>query len=294
MPSQLVNESSTDATVGNQIRPPTTTTGIATMRATAIRSPFERRTARALRRAPPVLALDATSTAIAGPTIRASTREDGLLLLFDALDQAVDVVGLVQELLQRRDHDRRREVGPRVAVHVLRDVLRAGDQRRGLLLQGRVVRLARPLVRADDAVVDPEPRVGRRLASEVREQRLRALLVLRLARHEEAVDRRLDRVVAPLVVDRREREEVEVLRGLRVGELDPDERPEDVHAGLLVVEAGPALLPRPAQEPGLVLGNQLAPVVEDVLDPCVVTRLLAGHQPDVEVVAVRPHVDVVE
>src|SRR3954454_14958620 len=236
MPSQLVNESSTDATVGNQIRPPTTTTGIATMRATAIRSPVERRTARALRRAPPVLALDATSTAIAGPTIRASTREDGLLLLFDALDQAVDVVGLVQELLQRRDHHRRREVGPRVAVHVLRDVLRARDQLRRLLLQHRVVRLARPPVRADDAVVDREPRVGGGLAAEIREQRLCALLVLWLPRKQETVDRRLDRIAAPLRVDLREREEVEVLGRPGVGELDRHERAEDVHPRLLVGE----------------------------------------------------------
>jgi hypothetical protein len=73
MPSQLVNESSTDATVGNQIRAPTTTTGIPTITVTAIRSPTDKRTARAPRRAPPILDLGATSTAIAGPTIRLSS-----------------------------------------------------------------------------------------------------------------------------------------------------------------------------------------------------------------------------
>src|SRR3954463_4898275 len=106
MPSQLVNESRIDATVGNQIRPPTTIVGTPTMTPTVTRSRPERRTARFFRRAPPAATLDAMSTATASRTlVTGSLGEDRLLLLLDALRQPVDVVGVVQEPLQRRDHD---------------------------------------------------------------------------------------------------------------------------------------------------------------------------------------------
>src|SRR5688572_22060280 len=49
-------------------------------------------------------------------TGRSSAGEDGLLLILDILHQAVDVVGVVDEALQRRDHHRAREVRSRVAV----------------------------------------------------------------------------------------------------------------------------------------------------------------------------------
>src|SRR5947208_7247792 len=140
IPSQLVNESRIDASVGNQMMPPTTSSGTPAMIVTVTRSHPERRTARLLRRAPPVPTLAAMSIAIASrPRLLASRSEDRLLLLLDALRQPVDVRGLVQELLQCRNHHGRREVGPRVAVHVLRDVLRVRDQLRRLLLQRGVV-----------------------------------------------------------------------------------------------------------------------------------------------------------
>src|SRR5579859_2473484 len=49
--------------------------------------------------------------------------ENRLLLVFDGLQQSVDVVGFVDELLERRDHHSRREVRPRIPIQELGDVL---------------------------------------------------------------------------------------------------------------------------------------------------------------------------
>src|SRR3954452_7594255 len=65
-------------------------------------------------------------------------REDRPLLRLDVLEDAVDVVGVTDELLDRRDHYILREVRAGVAVHELRDVLGAAAHLDGLLLQ-RVV-----------------------------------------------------------------------------------------------------------------------------------------------------------
>src|SRR5262249_7817705 len=78
----------------------------------------------------------AGSTWVAGivTTILSIRREDGLLLRLDVLGDGVDVLGVVEIRLDRRDHDGRREVGPGIAVHELRNVLCAGDEIDGLLL----------------------------------------------------------------------------------------------------------------------------------------------------------------
>src|SRR5438128_7029968 len=157
------------------MKTPTTSVGTATMTAIAIRSDAERRTARAPRSAPPVFNPVATSTATAW--LRA---EDRLLLLLDVRDQSVHVVGLVEELLQCRDHDRRREIGPGVTVHVLRDVLGATDQLGRLLLQNVVVRRRCLLVRGGVVRVALQVDVVRLGTAEERQQLLRAGRVLRL------------------------------------------------------------------------------------------------------------------
>src|SRR3712207_7606523 len=53
--------------------------------------------------------------------------EDRLLLLLEARGHAVDVIGLAEEVLDRRDHDRGGEVGVGVAVEELGDV--RGDRK---------------------------------------------------------------------------------------------------------------------------------------------------------------------
>src|ERR671919_735115 len=102
----------------------TNASGMPTIRATARRSPPVSRAAERRRRR----RLDRTAAAIA------SADEDRLLLLLQALGEPVDVAGLADELLQRRDHHGRREVGPGVAVQELGDAPRVGDQLRCLLL----------------------------------------------------------------------------------------------------------------------------------------------------------------
>src|SRR5687768_12442740 len=54
--------------------------------------------------------------------------EDVLLLRFDALAEAVDVLRVLDELLDGLNHHCGREVRPGVAVHELRDLLGAADQ----------------------------------------------------------------------------------------------------------------------------------------------------------------------
>ena len=71
---------------------------------------------------------------------------------------------------------------------------------------------------------------------------------------------------------------------------------EHHHGDLLLGEGGAGLLPGAAVGTGLVqaLVEQAGPQPEDVLDLLVFPGLLAGHQVDVELVAVLAHVDVVE
>ena len=91
------------------------------------------------------------------------------------------------------------------------------------------------------------------------------------------------------VPERREREEVEVVEVglvLRRRELRRDEQAEQVHAGLLLDERVGRVLPGQAR---VVLGverHDLRPLLEDGRDLRVGPLLLAGHQVDVEVVAV--------
>ena len=156
------------------------------------------------------------------------------------------------------------------------------------------MRLARVLVRADVVRVGLEVRVLRGRGAEVLQQLLRAGRVLRLARHQEAVDRRVERVLPVRRVDLRVREEVEVGVVGGVRRLLADERAEQVHAGLLLDELLRAFLPRQSERALRVVRQELAPLVEDGLDLRAVPRLLAAHQPDVEVVAVDAHVQDVE
>src|SRR4029079_1597418 len=106
IPSQFVNERPIDANVGNQISPPTTTSGMPAMSVSARRWRPDRRTARPLRRAPATSTLGATSVAIASRPSTCSRSEDCDLLLLDAADETVHVVRLVEELLQAGDNTR--------------------------------------------------------------------------------------------------------------------------------------------------------------------------------------------
>ena len=128
--------------------------------------------------------------------------------------------------------------------------------------------------------------------AEVLQERLGAGLVVGVRRHAEPVDRRVDRARADGRVDLREGEEVQVL--LVVRELLVDEGAEDVEPGLLALQRLRRLLPGAAQRVRLVVGQQLGPRLEHVLDLGGVPRLLARHQRDVVVEPVDAHVQHVE
>src|SRR3954463_6514825 len=115
IPSQFVNDRPIEATVGNQTSPPTRMTGTVIITAIAMRSRMESRTARPLRGVPSGCSAVATPEVIASVG-DCSRSEDRDLLLLDAAAEPIDVVGIVEERLDRRDHDGRREVGSRVAV----------------------------------------------------------------------------------------------------------------------------------------------------------------------------------
>ena len=89
-----------------------------------------------------------------------------------------------------------------------------------------------------------------------------------------------------------EGEEVEVV--LEVRDAVDDERAEEVHPALALAQRRRGLLPGATERVGLVVGQQPAPGVEDLLDLRGVPLLVPGHQADVEVVAVDPHVEDVE
>src|SRR5712691_8156925 len=155
------------------------TSGTPTMTATVMESLAPRRTARRLRRTPPVSRRAAMSIAIA-PVYVSSRAEDRLLLPLDVLDEAVDVVRIVDELLEGRDHHRRGEVRSRVAVEELRDVLGRIDQREALLLKVVVAAGLGSLVGCDVVRVALEIGVLRDRAAQVLEQHPCAVLVLRV------------------------------------------------------------------------------------------------------------------
>ena len=111
--------------------------------------------------------------------------------------------------------------------------------------------------------------------------------------HHPAVDRRLDRLGAELLVHRRPGEEVEV-GGVALGELAADEVADGHHAGFFVHEGGRGLFPRPAVGILLVERQERFPLREDVLHALVGPALPAGHQVHVELVAVQAEVELVE
>ena len=92
----------------------------------------------------------------------------------------------------------------------------------------------------DDGRVDGDVRVDRRGTTHGGQQRLGAVDVGRLGGEHEAVDRRLDGILAVLLGDRREGEEVDVVDDvlLRVGlEVAGDERADQHHPDLVVPTA---------------------------------------------------------
>ena len=116
-------------------------------------------------------------------------------------------------------------------------------------------------VRGDERQAGGRGGRGRLRGGEVRQERLGALLVVGVGRHAEAVDGGVDRAGADVRVDLREGEEVDVV--LVVRELLVEERAQDVQAGLVLLQRLRGLLPGAAERVGLVVGQQLAPLVED-------------------------------
>src|SRR6476619_1762145 len=144
IPSQLVKESRTEPTAGSQINQVTRTVGTTTIRATTILSRVESWSMPLYVRLPAM-----------GLASRSGT-EDALLLGLDAAGEAVDVLRVLDERLDGRDHDGRREVRTGVAVHELRDRLGVLDELERLLLQRRVAAGVSRGVRRDDARVGLE------------------------------------------------------------------------------------------------------------------------------------------
>src|SRR6478672_11397323 len=282
IPSQLVKESRTEPIAGSQTSHRTMRVGTMTISDTTTLSRVDSWSI------PLYLRLLAMAARLPSGT------EDALLLGLDAREETVDVLGVLDEALDRRDHHRRGEVGARVAVHELRDRLGRLDVLQRLLLQGRVAARVSRLVGGDDARVGLEREQLRLGLGDVLEQLLGAALVLRLGAHHVAVDRRLDGVGADRRVDLGEAEEVEVVLLGALGELLGEERAEDVHARLLLLERLCRLLPGAAERVRLVQREDAGPRVEDLLDLRVGPVLLARHQADVEVVAVDAQVDLVE
>src|SRR4051812_7344334 len=265
IPAQLVKESRTEPTAGSQISQVTRMVGTITIRATTTLSRAESWSMPLYVRLPAM-----------GLASRSGT-EDALLLGLDAGGETVDVLGVLDERLDRRDHDGRGEVRTGVAVHELRDRLGGLDELERLLLEGRVAARVGGAVRRDDARVGlqgEELRLGLR---DVLEELLGGRLVLGPGAHHVAVDGGLDRVRADRRVDLREAEEVEVRLVGALRELLRDERAEEVHAGLLLLQGLRCLLPGATQGVGLVQREEPGPGIEDLLDLRVGPGLLAGH-----------------
>src|SRR6476620_863317 len=248
IPSQLVKDSRTDPTAGNQTSQRTSRVGTTTISVTTTRSTE-------LRWSMPLYLRLATRTSSVGaatglgrmrgilPRPRSLGAEDALLLVLDAVAEPVDVLGVLQEGLDGRDHHRGREVGAGVAVHELGDGLGLRDELHRLLLEGGVRGLVGLVVRRDDARVGLDDDVLGVRRADVAEELLGARLVLRALGHHVAVDGRLDGVRADGGVDLREVEEGQVVLLGTLAELLGDERPEQVGAGLLLLERLGGLLP---------------------------------------------------
>src|SRR5215211_2890795 len=309
-PLQRANDSTTEAIAGSHTQPRTMIVGTATIRIRKIRSVPVTRTRRPARRrgtAASAVAAGTVGRSLIGaspphrlgaghepPDPRSSGGEDGLLLALQALGQPVDVVGVLEERLDAGEHHRLGEVGPGVTVQELGDRLGRADELDRLLLQpgvgGGVGLAAGP----DDRRVGLEGDVLGLGRAQVLEQLLGPLLVLGVGPHHEAVDRGLDRARADRRVDLGEGEEVEVVLLLALGELLAHEHAQQVHPRLLLQQRLGRLLPGPPEGGLLVVGQQPLPGVEHLLDLGRVPGLLAGHQVDVELVAVDTQVELVE
>src|SRR6478672_318746 len=155
IPSQLVKDSSTDATAGSHTRATTIRVGMTTMSETVSRSlPESWSIPLYLRLATRTSSVGASWSGRAVPArTTCSGGEDALLLVLDAVAEPVDVLGVLQEGLDGRDHHRGGEVGAGVAVHELGDGLGLRDELHRLLLEGGVRGLVGLVVRRDDARV---------------------------------------------------------------------------------------------------------------------------------------------
>src|SRR6478609_4264242 len=254
IPSQLVKESRTEPIAGSQTSHRTMRVGTMTMKDTTTLSRVDSWSI------PLYLRLLAMAARLpSGP-------EDALLLGLDAREQAVDVLRVLDEALDRRDHHRRGEVGAGVAVHELRDRLGGLDELERLLLQSGVAARVGRAVRRDDARVGLEGEQLGLWLGDVVQQLLGGRLVLRLGAHHVAVDRGLDDVGADRRVDLGEPEEDQVVLLGALGELLGDEGAEEVHARLLLLERLRRLLPRAPERVRLVQRQDAGPGVEDLLD----------------------------
>src|SRR2546430_2586981 len=299
IPPKLVNDSTIEAIDVPQMRATSTITVMPTSTDNTAMSKGSRRLRRP-RRTGLVRGAVASTVGTGGATTRPTSGngsgEDALLLILDAHAKGVNVRGavLVDEALERLDDHRLGEVRPGVAVQVLRNVLGLGGQVDSGLLQCAVAAGVRAGVDRDVGRVALEVGVLRAGGAEELEQILAAGWVLGLRGQHEPVDRRLHRVDAVGRVDRREREDDHVVE-LVLRRLQGDVRQaEHDEADLLLGEGRAALLPGTAERAGLVVVEKAGPQLEDVLDLVAGPRLLAGHQVDVELVPVGPHVQVVE
>src|SRR3954447_6487174 len=181
MPFQLVNDSSTEAIAGSQTRTSTNSVGITVISVTTTRSSPDSLRTRFLRAATGVEGRPPGPVsgrgAAAGCAV-ISGREDRLLLALDALGEPVDVVRRLDELLERRDHHRRREVRSGVAVEELRDLLGAAHELDRLLLQLAVARRVGAGVDRDHRRVGLDVGAFRLGCAQVAEELLRRRLVL--------------------------------------------------------------------------------------------------------------------
>src|SRR3954469_16598096 len=103
MPSHEVNDSATEDSVGNQTKAIRSAVGIAHI---TVRTTLSRRVSR-LRRLPRLRRRRPGAGGVSGSvtTVIRLGGEDRLLLLLDLLREPGHVVGVLDEVLQRRDHD---------------------------------------------------------------------------------------------------------------------------------------------------------------------------------------------
>src|SRR5215212_3433913 len=209
IPPHFVNENRTDVTVGPQINRKSKISGIPTISPRTILSRRVRRLNRPCVRGTEAIAPGAPvdpAASGASSVVRSATKRGrsgrilGLRLLervpevLDLLLQGGDVlVRILEELEQERLHPvRPGEVRVGVAVEELGDALGLADDLGSLLLERRVLARVRVLGSRDVAEVRCEPGdLGVRL-SEMLDERLRRVDVLRRLAQGEAVDRRVE------------------------------------------------------------------------------------------------------